>query len=136
MILKNTLKLENFFNIKSRINANKKFNLLDFFKYLDNNLKPIGENSISRKDKAYLYRLEEPEAIFYKTMILWDIIHIKNNTLKGNVTAQNRSKVQSLLPDLYNRIKDKNISVRFTAKPLNEKEEQALISREINKNNL
>lgn len=108
------VEIRKFFNIKSRINRNKKFNLLDFFKYLYNNLKTIAENSISRKDRTYLYRFEEPAAIFYKTLILWDIIYIKNNTLKGNVMGQNRSKVQSLLLDVYNRIKDTIFSVRFT----------------------
>lgn len=128
--------IKNFFNIKNELNSDKKFNLIDFFKYMDTHLHPAQEPQMDRQQKARFYRVEDPDAIFYKTMILWDIVHREQNTNRGNVTERNRAKVQKLLPDLYARIRNKNISVRFTANHVDENREQNLIDKELNKHNL
>lgn len=126
------IEIKKFFNIRSENNSKRKFNLFDFFKYVDKHMEPVSEKNMNRRERAQFYRVEEPDAIFYKTMILWDVVHKKNNTQKGNVTARNRAKVQKLLPDLYERIKNKNITVRFTSENLDEKKEEELINKEIN----
>lgn len=128
--------IKEFFNIKNERDSERKFNLIDFFKYMDAHLHPAQGPQMDRQQKAKAYRVEEPDAIFYKTMILWDIVHIERHTNKGNVTARNRAKVQKLLPDLYARIRDKNISVRFTANHIDEDKEQNLIDKELSKHNL
>lgn len=53
--------------------------------------------------------IEEAEKIYYYKMIDWD-----NTTVKKKRSAENLEKTRYYYPELYERIKDKNITVQYT----------------------
>lgn len=73
------------------------------------------DTNTTREDRSTLYRLPNPDAIYYNYMVNWDI------TNPGKHCSQfNKQKVQILIPDLYQTIRDRNITVYFREEPLNE----------------
>ena len=101
-------KLIEFFNIQ--YNDNHCFRPFEFFLYIDRNakLRPFNK-TLSRFDTTKIYKLNNPDAVYYHSMVNWD-----NTSSKKHFSKENRDKVKKLLPQLFEHIKDKNISVRFT----------------------
>lgn len=104
-------KLIKYFNIQ--YNENQRFRPFELFLHIDRNAKfrPFNE-SLKRYVTTKLYKLNKPDAIFYHSMVNWD----KTNSQK-HYSKENRDKVKKLLPQLFEHIKNKNISVRFTNQP-------------------
>lgn len=72
---------------------------------IDKKYKSEGVINILQKNKG----IEDNEGIYILGFIDWD----KTNT-NNNVRKYNREKTKKLYPEIYERIKDKNISVRYT----------------------
>ena len=122
--------IKKFFNIND--GEGERFNLINFFKNMDRKLQAIDMPNYDRQTRAAFYRVDDRDAIYYDTMILWNNHLDKNGHPLRNVTARNRAKVQALLPNLYDRIKNENISVRFTAHPKDERAEQKSMNNDLN----
>lgn len=109
--------LKEFFEIP--YNGKEPFKPITLFKLIDSNLRyrPVNMNS-PRTERATLYSLPNPNAIYYNYMIDW-------NTKSGNkhYSQFNRQKVKLLLPDLYHSLKGQNVTVFFKEEALNSLEE-------------
>lgn len=67
----------------------------------------------------YVYNIEESEKIYYNGIIDWDKVNNGNNRQESNL-----EKTRLLYPKLYEQIKDKNISVRYSITKNIEKEKE------------
>lgn len=108
-----TLKLKKFFNINGR---KKGFHPVSFLtnitKEAIKNLRVTSNHPTIQERLNYVrdYELEEPNKIYFSGFIQWN---------KKKVTNKNRAKVQKLFPDIFEEIKNENISVSFTDEPKN-----------------
>ena len=119
--------VKDFFNIKSNNNC-KKFIVFDFLLELQSTFKTSKiDTTIDRATRSKMNNVEDPDAIFYNVIIDWS-----TKTSGNHHTAKNRAKVQLLLPELYEAIKDLDISVRFTSKSKLPSEERAAILQDLN----
>ncbi|GAB2022026.1 hypothetical protein RyT2_11000 [Pseudolactococcus yaeyamensis] len=119
-------KLISFFEIK--YDPNNRFKPFNLFKYIDENSKPRKFNTTQNREMVTrLYKLNNPDAIYYYSMVNW-------NTSKSGkrYSKENRDKVKKLLPNLFELIKDKNISVRFTDQPKNAETEKTQYLDDLN----
>lgn len=94
-----------FFELK--YDPNVKVKPFDIFKTIDGLLteKLLPEDT-PRKEIVRAYQLEEPENIYFGGFIHWKTRH---------VSEENRNKTKLLLPEVYEQIKNLNVSVRFIA---------------------
>ncbi len=67
----------------------------------------------------YVYEIEESEKIYYNGIIDWDKVNNGNNRQESNL-----EKTRLLYPKLYEQIKDRNISVRYSPTKNDEKEKE------------
>lgn len=110
-----------FFEIKYSENSNERFkpgHLIDAINHnsiYKEHLPDETRRQINRK-----YTLENPDAIYYYRF--YD--HIKNGG-KTTHSDKNREKVRILLPELYERLKGKDVSIGFTA-DINYKENEKI----------
>ncbi|WP_442774159.1 DUF6037 family protein [Lactococcus hircilactis] len=119
----------NFFEIPYNPNATKGFSPFDFLKdQIDAHLKPVSVKNYSRREISSAYHLENPNAIYYSGMKNWEVLNIgKSISEQDHVTSKNRTKVQYFLPDLYENIKNRDITTVFTETPKDEATEKSAI---------
>ena len=75
-------------------------------------------STISRKELklitiSKIYKCEESEKVYIKYLQPWD----EYPWLKKNVSPENREKTRVLYPEIYENIKEKNVSVFYTDRP-------------------
>lgn len=103
-VLKDMLELK---NGKSRFSTNQ------FFKEFNEKIPHAIQNKkISKTTISRVYHCEESEKIYIREMRNWD----EYPELGKHVTKENREKTRLLYPEIYERIKEKNISVFYTDK--------------------
>lgn len=101
------VKIKNFFEVKS--GNGSKFNLFDLYRDIDKDIHVIVPKKMDRSEIIRAYQLPDPDAIYYDGLVR----HDANGDGKHTRPA-NRQKVQKLLPELYDVIKTRDISVRFS----------------------
>ena len=95
-------------------NGNTRFSTSEFFKEFNEKIpKTISQKIVSKKTLTKIYQCEEADNVFIKELRDWDQYPLLNKT----VSDENREKTRLLYPDIYESIKDKNISVFYTDKP-------------------
>lgn len=117
-----------FFDIPYRANATHNFNPSEVIKTIDANIRPVHRAGMNRAEIAGAYRVENPNAIYFDALYDWDAL--------GNgkhYSVKNRAKVEKLIPELFEQIKDRNITVKFTENPKDLHTEETAIRLEINK---
>ncbi|WP_353050273.1 DUF6037 family protein [Bacillus sp. ISL-47] len=67
---------------------------------------------MSRNTIAAIYQFEEKDKVYIKEIRNWD----NYPHLNKSCSLENKEKTRLLYPDLYEEIKDKNISVFYTDK--------------------
>ena len=105
-----------FFNIK---NGKGKFSIKSFKEYFDENISDEYKLSDNTRKKIIKYdRIDtDSEGIYPISLKNWELIHAKNNKLpkdKFHRSSENLAKTKQLYPDLYEAIKDKDISVNYS----------------------
>ena len=105
-----------FFNIK---NSNGKFSIKSFKDYFNENISDEYKLSDNTRKKIIKYdRIDtDSEGIYPISLKNWELIHAKNNKLpkdKFHRSSKNLAKTKQLYPDLYEAIKDKDISVNYS----------------------
>lgn len=105
-----------FFNIK---NGKGKFSIKSFKDYFNENIPDEYELSDNTRKKIIKYdRIDTgSEGIYPISLKNWELIHAKNNKLpkdKFHRRPENLAKTKQLYPDLYEAIKDKDISVNYS----------------------
>lgn len=104
-VLKNMLELKN---------GKTKFSTNQFFDEFNQKIPHTIQNKkISKTTISRIYHCEESEKIYICELRDWD----KYPELGKHATKENREKTRLLYPDMYEEIKDKNISVFYTDKP-------------------
>ena len=84
----------------------------EFFAELDSKIPTeITGKIISISTMSKIYKTEEIDKPYYKGMTDWS----KNGISERNYTKENREKTRLLYPKIFNTIKDKNVSVLYTA---------------------
>ena len=117
----------NFFGIKYSENSNERFkpehliNAINYNSIYREHLPDDTRKQINRR-----YNLENPDAIYYQRLI----DHAKFGN-KNHFSPENREKVRILLPEFYERIKFKNISIGFTDEPSYKKTEKTKLVKDI-----
>jgi hypothetical protein len=134
LVLKNDFQL--WINIEKGFNLNPKLDPDDFFKLAKLlNLKPDINNKFSTKaffeefnekiprtipqiDPKYVhhliintYNIEEKDKLYYNGSIEWEKTECKHKR-----RPENLEKTRLLYPELYIKIKDRNISIKYTDK--------------------
>ena len=105
-----------FFNIK---NSKGKFSIKSFKDYFNENIPDEYKLSDNTRKKIIKYdRIDmDSEVIYPISLTNWELIHAKNNKLpkdKFHRSSKNLAKTKQLYPDLYEAIKDKDISVNYS----------------------
>lgn len=91
-----------------------RFSTSEFFNEFNGKiLKTISQKIVSKKILTKIYQCEEANNVFIKELRDWDQYPL----LKKTVSIKNREKTRLLYPDVYESIKDKNISVFYTDTP-------------------
>lgn len=94
-------------------NGKTKFSTNHFFEEFNKNIPHAIQNKkISKSTISRVYHCEESEKIYIRDFRNWD----QYPELKKHVTKENREKTRLLYPEIYEKIKDKNISVLYTDK--------------------
>lgn len=95
-----------------KYDPNNKFSTIKFFEDFNSKI-PNEFKTIKKKELQNLiitiYNIEEENKVYYNGLIDWSKV---NNGKKK--TKKNIEKTRLLYPKLYERIKEKNISVRYT----------------------
>ena len=105
-----------FFNIK---NGKGKFSIKSFKNYFNENIPDEYKLSDNAREKIIKYNRIDTgsEGIYPISLKNWELIHAKNNKLpkdKFHRRLENLAKTKQLYPDLYEAIKDKDISVNYS----------------------
>ena len=88
-----------------------KFSTNKFFEEFNQRIPhAISNREISKSTLSRVYNCEESEKIYIKELRDWD----KYPHLEKHATPENREKTRLLYPEIYENIKDKNISVFYT----------------------
>lgn len=72
----------------------------------------ISNEKISKSTLSKIYNCEESEKLYIKRLVDWD----KHPKSGKNATSENHEKTRLLYPEIYERIKGKNVSVFYTDK--------------------
>lgn len=110
-----------FFEIKREKGA---FSIIDFFEYLNSKIptKSIPNTTDQRKIISSLIPIDDSEKIYFDHLINWEKARAKNPELKKGRDPKNLEKTRLLYPEIYQEIKDFDISVAYSSEPaLNEK---------------
>ncbi len=103
-ILKDMLELKN---------GKSKFSTNQFFEEFNKKIPHTIQNKkLSKATISHVYHCEENEKIYIRELRNWD----KYPELGKHATKENKEKTRLLYPDIYEEIKDKNISVFYTDK--------------------
>lgn len=116
-----------FFEIKYSENSSERFkpgHLIDAINY--NSIYKEYLPDDTRKQINNKYNLEDPDSIYYYSIR----DHAKYGN-KSHYSPENREKVRILLPELYERIKNRNISIGFTSDPNYKKQEKRKLAKDI-----
>lgn len=90
-----------------------KFSTNQFFEEFNLKIpKVISEKKISKATLSRVYHCEESEKVYIRELRDWD----KYPLLEKHATPENREKTRLLYPEIYENIKNKNISVFYTDK--------------------
>lgn len=88
-----------------------KFSTNKFFEEFNRKIPDsLQEKAISKSTISQIYQCEESEKIYIKELRNWD----NYPELGKHATKKNREKTRLLYPEIYDKIKDKNISVFYT----------------------
>lgn len=105
-----------------KYDADNKFSTKNFFEDFNSKI-PNEFRFITKQELLRLinstYDIEEPEKIYYNGLLDWDKINNGRNRKEKNL-----EKTRLLYPKLYERIKNKNISVRYSTVKNEEKEKE------------
>lgn len=94
-------------------NGKTRFSTNQFFEEFNRNIPHTIQNKkISKKTISRIYNCEESEKIYMRELRDWD----KYPELGKHATIKNKEKTRLLYPEIYEEIKDKNISVFYTDK--------------------
>lgn len=94
-------------------NGKTKFSTNQFFEEFNKKIPHTIQNKkISKSTISRVYHCEESEKIYIRELRNWD----KYPELGKHATKENREKTRLLYPEIYEKIKDKNISVFYTDK--------------------
>ncbi|MBG9445297.1 DUF6037 family protein [Cytobacillus firmus] len=89
------------------------FSTKEFFEELNQKIPSnISRKNISRNTIFTIYQCEEKDKVYIKEIRNWDTYPHLNKSC----SPENKEKTRLLYPDLYEEIKDKNISVFYTDK--------------------
>lgn len=133
---KDYFNLRDFFEIPSNRSSKSGFTLSVFFNEIDASLKFKNYSQCTRTEKSKIFDLSNPNAIYFKGLKNWDIINRSSDKKPHHVTLENRNKTSILLPKLYSRIKNRDISVIYTSDELTSNDEKKLIEQRLNTNQL
>ncbi len=126
-----------FFEVPYNPDANLRLDPAQVLQQIDEALIPVNMNNAPRNVIASGYRVEYPNAIYFDSMTNWTLRNFLKPELKDmHRTPKNKAKIQKLLPDLYPKIKDLDITVNFTATAKDLKTEQAAIQWELSNNDI
>lgn len=101
--------------------GDRQFSPKEFFNKLHEHIpSSMSKAKISKQMLSKAYRLEDGNKTLFFKLYPW-------NPLVKKVSPENREKTRVLYPDLYEQIKDKNISVAYTDDPLLEHQISDLI---------
>ncbi|NVO09067.1 MAG: hypothetical protein HXX16_03805 [Bacteroidales bacterium] len=98
-----------------KFNKDNKFSTFAFFEEFNAKIPTSIPNIPERHIKNVLvkyFKVEDEDKLYYDGYIDWD----KTNIKKGR-KPKNLEKTRLLFPMLYNSIKNKNISIKYTATP-------------------
>lgn len=88
---------------------NAKFSTNEFFSKLNEQFpNSYCNNKVSKQILNKIYNFEENDKLIYDSLINWE----KNMSNKHH-TKENHEKTRILYPEIYEKIKDKDISVRY-----------------------
>ncbi|GGD01738.1 DUF6037 family protein [Enterococcus wangshanyuanii] len=118
-----------FFNIKRQKGA---FSILEFFDHLNKRIPTLPTQSSPQKRNilSAVFPIEESEKIHFDHLINWEKARVKNPKLKKGRDPKNLEKTRLLYPDLFNSIKDHDISVAYSVFP--KENEIVVIEQELN----
>ncbi|MEG0824002.1 MAG: DUF6037 family protein [Erysipelotrichaceae bacterium] len=92
-------------------NGKSSFKTNDFFNEFNKKIpSQLSQCPIKQIYLQSIYNYEDSELVYFKCLIDWD----KNTVSNKHFTAANREKTRILYPQIYEYIKDKNISVVYT----------------------
>lgn len=108
--------------LKLKYDPDNKFSTKKFFEEF--NSKIPGDFRLIKKQELpnlvkYIYDIEESEKVYYKGVIDWERINNGKNRQESNL-----EKTRLLYPKLYEQIKDRNMSVRYSTTKNTEKEKE------------
>lgn len=114
--------VRDFFEIKNDSNSTEYFKPVHLIEAIDSRTTlRVKPSSVARKVYNKKNSVEEDNYIYFYTIINWELLGNKKH-----YSQKNRAKVKLYFPELYHRIKDLNITVKFTDDELystNESEE-------------
>lgn len=103
--------------LELRYQEGNPFSTITFFEELNQGIPAtISKIEIGKNTIATIYQCEEAEKVLIREIRDWD----KYPHLNKTCSAENKEKTRILYPEIYEQIKDKNISVFYT----NKKEEE------------
>lgn len=105
----------NYFNLEKK---NGTFSLSDFYSYLNSQIPNFFDRREhhNRATIAIVKDVEEMDKIYFKGFINWEKVRAESgNETKGR-TRRNLEKTKLLYPEIYEAIKDLDISVRYSTK--------------------
>lgn len=103
----------NFFQLEVK---NGGFTMQSFFEHLNQAIPPkfnINKN-LNRPLISRKYDTEDKERPYFLGFINWQMLRAKNPEVKGSRSETNLEKTKLLYPQIYQAIKDYDISVRYT----------------------
>lgn len=108
--------------LKLKYDPDNKFSTKKFFEEF--NSKIPGDFRLIKKQELpnlvkYIYDIEESEKVYYNGVIDWERINNGKNRQESNL-----EKTRLLYPKLYEQIKDRNMSVRYSTTKNTEKEKE------------
>lgn len=91
-----------------------RFSTSEFFKEFNEKIpKTISQKFLSKTTLTKIYQCEEANNVYIKELRDWTQYPLLNKSVR----PENREKTRLLYPEIYESIKDKNISVFYTDKP-------------------
>jgi hypothetical protein len=87
------------------------FSTFNFFQDINSKIPScISRKPLSKHTIARIYSVEEPDLVYIKTLINWQA-HPQSGR---HCSPENKEKTKKLYRELYEQIKDKDISVKYT----------------------
>ncbi|EII4617385.1 hypothetical protein LHM76_002736 [Listeria monocytogenes] len=118
----NYLPFLEFFKIQK---GNSQMAVNNFSEYLERHI-PNNANFPTTENKkilAKLYDVEDADKIYYDSYKNWDKARAKNPGLKMGRTTKNLMKTKLLYPQIFEAIKDYDISINYSTIPRNNEKE-------------